>query len=174
MYNYTMASKRQNDYVTNRARGLSREASAILAGYPAGQEAGKQVEEQPSVAAELARIRAAMAVNSGVTKEEVVQMLQDAALLAKVQGDATGLVAAARELGKMLGFYAPEVKKIMHGMDKEQIKQALQDMSDDELYKIAHARTIEGEFAKLPKITGAKPDNAQPDDSQDTSGAPGA
>lgn len=153
-----MASKRQTAYVDNRARGLSREASAILAGYPAGQEAGKQVEEQPTVAAELARIRALTAANANVTKEEVVQMLVDAASLAKFLGDPTGLVAAARELGKMLGFYAPEVKKIMHGMDKNQIKLALAEMSDEELYKIAHARAIEGEFKKLPK-----PDEPSPE-----------
>jgi hypothetical protein len=144
-----MANKRQNQYVENRARGMSREASAILAGYPAGQEAGKQVEEQPTVAAELARVRAAMAQNAGVSKDDIIQMLQDAAMLAKAQGDAGGLVAAARELGKMLGFYAPEVKKVMHGMDKAAIRQAIENMSDDELYKLAHARTLEGEFKQI-------------------------
>lgn len=128
---------------------MSREASAILAGYPAGQEAGKQVEEQPTVAAELARVRAAMAQNAGVSKDDIIQMLQDAAMLAKAQGDAGGLVAAARELGKMLGFYAPEVKKVMHGMDKAAIRQAIENMSDDELYKLAHARTLEGEFKQI-------------------------
>jgi phage terminase small subunit len=144
-----MTNERQKKYVENRARGLEREASAILAGYPAGQDAGKQVEKQPSVAEELARVRAAMVASSGVTKEDIVQMLQDAALLAKVRGESMGLVAAARELGKMLGFYAPEVKKVMHGMDKTQIKEALSQMSDEELYKLAHARTLEGEFKQL-------------------------
>jgi hypothetical protein len=90
-----------------------------------------------------------MVASSGVTKEDIVQMLQDAALLAKVRGESMGLVAAARELGKMLGFYAPEVKKVMHGMDKTQIKEALSQMSDEELYKLAHARTLEGEFKQL-------------------------
>lgn len=154
-----MTSKRQNAYVTNRARGLNREASAILAGYPAGQEAGKQVEEQPSVAAELARVRAAMAIDSGVTKEQIVDMLVDAAGLAKLMADPAGLVAAARELGKLLGFYAPEVKKVLHGMDKDQVRQALADMSDDDLFKLANSRTLEGDFKRLPKELGAKPDD---------------
>lgn len=153
--------KRRFEYVKNRARGLSREASAILAGYSAGQDAGKQVEEQPSVAAELGRIRAMMSVDSGVTKEDIVKMLQEAAILAKFQGDATGLVAAARELGKMLGFYAPEVKKTLIGVDKETLKRALADMTDEELYRVAHARPLEGEFKRLPKELGAKPDSAQ-------------
>jgi len=141
---------RQDKYVKNRARGMSREASAILAGYPAGQEAGKQVEEQPSVAAELARIRLEMANGAGVTKETIIQMLQEAGILAKMQGDASGLVAAARELGKMLGFYAPEVKKTLVGVDKNTLKAALAEMSDDELYKIASAKPIEGESKRLP------------------------
>lgn len=144
-------NKRQETYVTNRARGMSREASAILAGYPAGQEAGKQVEEQPSVAVELARIRAEMANTAGVTKDTIVEWLKTAAALATVQGDAAGLVAAARELGKMLGFYAPEVKRTLLGVDKQTLKRALEDMSDEELYKIAHARPINGESKRLPE-----------------------
>lgn len=149
-------SQRQTEYVENRARGLSREQSAILAGYPAGQEAGKQVEAQTSVSVELAKIREMMAKDSGVTREDIVQMLLDAGALAKFQGDATGLVAAARELGKMLGFYAPEVKKTLHGVDKASLKKALSDMSDEELYKIANARTLEGEAKRITDESNPK------------------
>lgn len=141
-------NKRQKAYVQNRARGMSRERSAILAGYPAGQEAGKQVESMPTVQEELAKIRAQMADAAGVSKEDIVQMLMDAAALAKLQADPTALVGAARELGKMLGFYAPEVKKTISSIDKNDLRKALRDMQEDELYRLAYGQVIEGE-AKL-------------------------
>lgn len=147
-YTVSPMNKRQKAYVQNRARGMSRERSAILAGYPAGQEAGKQVESMPTVQEELAKIRAQMADAAGVSKEDIVQMLMDAAALAKLQADPTALVGAARELGKMLGFYAPEVKKTISSIDKNDLRKALRDMQEDELYRLAYGQVIEGE-AKL-------------------------
>lgn len=138
---------RQRKYVENRARGMTRERSAILAGYPAGQEAGKQVESMPTVQEELAKIRAEMASAAGVSREDIVAMLMDAAALAKLQADPASIVQAARELGKMLGFYAPEVKKTLHGIDKNDLKKALRDMRDEDLIRIAY----QGE---LPPIEG--------------------
>ena len=90
-----------------------------------------------------------MAANTGVTKEEVVGMLVDAGQMARLVGDPTGLVAAARELGKMLGFYAPEVKKTLHGLDKGTLKKALEELSDEELHKLAHAKVIDGESVRV-------------------------
>lgn len=148
-------NRRQKKYVENRARGMSRERSAILAGYPADQEAGKQVESMPSVQEELAKIRAEMANAAGVTREDIVKMLLDAASIAKLQADATSLVGAARELGKMLGFYAPEVKKTLHGVDKNDLKKALREMRDEDLYQLAYGgATVEGEAKRIEE----KPD----------------
>lgn len=140
-------SPRQQKYIDARAKGLGRPTSAIIA---AGDEnAAGGLEASPTVKEELAKIRSAMAINSGVTKEDIVEMLKSAAGLAQMQGDATGLVAAARELGKMLGFYAPEVKKTLLGVDQASLKKALQDMGEDELLRIANSKALEGEFVKL-------------------------
>lgn len=144
-------NQRQSKFVKNRARGMDREKSAILAGYPAGQDAGKQVESYPSVQDELAKIRAEMAKSAGVSKDDVVQLLLDAVALAKLQADPQGIVAAAKELARMLGFNAPEVKKVTHGIDKKDLKQALRELSEDQLYQLAYGgQTIEGEAKRLP------------------------
>lgn len=129
-------------FVEARAKGINRNQSAIIA-YGTMDNASR-TEGLPAVQDELRRIRAETASNVKITKEEVVQMLVDAAGMAKLIGDPTGLVAAAREIGKMLGFYAPEAKKLMLGVDQATLKKALQEMNDEELYKLAHARTIDG------------------------------
>lgn len=92
---------------------------------------------------ELAKIRAETAANAGITKDDVLDMLQKAYTLACAAGDAQAIVAAAREIGKICGHYAPTVTKSIIGYDKEGLKKALADMSDAELYKLAHARTID-------------------------------
>jgi hypothetical protein len=150
---YVMAkklSKKQTAYIHNRARGLSQRESAIMADYTE-RDASVVIETSPTVQQELARIRAETAENCGITKEDVVQMLVDAAGMAKMSADATGLVAAARELGKMLGFYAPEVKKTLVGVDKAEVKKIIEQMGDEELLKLAHARPIDGSFTRVPE-----------------------
>lgn len=158
-------TRKQRLYVEHRARGMGRERSAILAGYK-GIEADhgniKRVESNPSVQDALAKIRAEMANAAGVSKEDIVAMLIDAAALSKLQADPTALVAAARELGKMLGYYAPEVKKTLHGVDKTDLKKALRDMRDEDLYRLAFGEPIEGESKRITEVKDAGPQDVPP------------
>lgn len=147
---------KQEKYIQGQARGLSKSKSALLAGYaPGGSDVNiTRIEASATVQEKLAAIRKEVAENIGITKEEVVQLLLDAAAMAKLLADPTGLVAAARELGKMLGFYAPEVKKVTHGLDKGSLKTLLEEMDDADLVRIANARAIEGEAVRV--IEGPK------------------
>jgi hypothetical protein len=133
----------QKQYVHHRARGVSREQSAIMAGYEQTGINLTKIEKGEGVQEELARIRALTVKNTGVTKEEVVDMLKQAAELAMMQSDPTGIVTAARELGKMLGFYAPEVKKLTKGIDQQEFQKLLSELPDDELLRLANARVID-------------------------------
>ena len=145
-------TKQQQAYIDARAKGVSTTQSALIAGYaPGGSEPNEtRIENSLTVQEQLAAIRKEVATNTGITKEEVVGMLMNAADMAKMMADPMGLVAAARELGKMLGFYAPEVKKVTHGLDKGSLRALLEEMSDEDLARIANAKAIEGEVKRLP------------------------
>jgi hypothetical protein len=134
---------KQKGYVEGLSKGISKDQSAILAG--ASKESVKRMDASPAVQEELARIRKEAIENTGITKEQVIAMFVQAADYARLLGDAMGLIAAGRELGKMLGYYAPEVKKIEKGINATEFRKALKDLSDEELFKLAHARTIDGE-----------------------------
>lgn len=136
----------QRAYIAERARGMTKIDSAIMAGYSGTHEVAKQVEESDAVQQELARIRAETAKNANVTKEMVAQWLIEAVELAKRLSDPGGMVAASRELGKLLGHYAPEVKKIEKAINKADMKRALEDLSDEELRAITRGRVVEGKF----------------------------
>jgi phage terminase small subunit len=147
---------RQRKFVELRAKGVPRRESAIMAGYSDTEKSGDHVESGEKVAAELARLRQEAAVNAGVTKEDVVRGLVDAAQLAKQVGELPSMVAAYRELGRMLGFYAPEVKKIEKGINKGDLKRALEDLTDDELRELAHGRVIDGISRRVPDAEDAE------------------
>lgn len=145
---------KQKGYAENLAKGIPKDTSAILAG--ASKESVKKMDASPFVKDELARIRKEAIENTGITKEEVIGMFVEAGNYAKILGDAMGLIAAGRELGKMLGYYAPEVKKIEKGINGLELRKALKDLSDEELFKLAHARTIDGESKRVDSITDAQ------------------
>lgn len=135
---------RQRAYVENRVRGLGRQQSAIMAGYGDYENAGVAVEDSQKVQAELARIRAETAKNTKITKEMVAEGLKTAADLAQQMADPQGMVAAWRELGKLLGFYAPEVKRLEKGINKKDLLAAMDQMSDEELLKLKGGRIVDG------------------------------
>lgn len=149
-------NERQAKYSKNRARGIGRQQSAVLAGYSDSENAGFQVEESAGVKEEIARLQAETAADAGVTKDDVAEGLKAAATMAQIQGDAQGMVAAWRELGKLLGFYAPEVKKIQKGFNKSELKAALSELGDEELLRISNGRVIDGKFTR--EATPSLPD----------------
>jgi hypothetical protein len=140
-----MTSEKQKRYAQARGRGLSRDQSAIMAGVDNSRKSGNlnELEHSKGVQTELARIRAETAKNTQITKEDVAEMLVEAANMAREMADPQGLVAAARELGKLLGYYAPEVKKITHNLDKEQLLRVMEEMSDEELLKHKNGKIID-------------------------------
>ena len=139
----------QSKYVHERAKGATKTQSALVAGYAPEPDGHVGVEDSLTVQQQLAKIRKEIAENAGISKEDVVNMLIEAAAMAKTLADPQGMVAAARELGKMLGFYAPEVKKVTHGLDKNSLRAVLDEMTDDDLIRLANAKAIEGEATRV-------------------------
>lgn len=137
-------SKQQAMYVANRMRGHTRQESAIMAGYADSEHAGRQVEESPAVQSELAKARAAAAAEGDVTAASIVEGLRRAADMAETMSDPQAMVRAYSELGKFLGLYAPEVKKVDHNhMIDKTSAEAIKALSDAELMRLAHGRVID-------------------------------
>lgn len=144
-------SKQQAIFVAARERGVPKKESAIMAGYKVG-DSGRDVldiEKGEAVQRELAKAREAMAKNTGLTREDVLAGLKSAAEMASTMADPQAMVRAWSEIGKMLGFYEPEKKKVTHELGKATLE-ALKTLPDSELLKLAKGRVIEGEFKEVP------------------------
>lgn len=147
-----MADTKAEKFVEARARGLTQADAAEAAGLSGN---GSGTAMLPSVQAELARIRESMAVDSGVSRQTIIDGLVDAAAMAKLLADPTGMVAAWRELGKLLGHYAPEVRKVEKGINKGDLLKAMDSMTDEELLRLQGGRVVEGTL--LGKTTEKMP-----------------
>jgi hypothetical protein len=80
------------------------------------------------------------ATRLSISRENVLEWLQSAFLAAREKGDPAAMVSAAREIGRMMGFYAPEVKKVALTIDQNDTQARFSRMSDRELLDVmAHA-----------------------------------
>jgi len=86
-----------------------------------------------------------------VTKPKIVQMFMEAIEDAKLMSDPSTQIKGLREVGLMLGFYAPEERKITYSNDEKAVRQKLSEMSEKELLELAgrESNVIEGDFRRV-------------------------
>jgi len=83
--------------------------------------------------------QAADATRLSIQREDVLVGLLEAVALAREQHNAMGMIAGYREIGRLMGFYAPEVKKVDLNVAGQTEMGRLNQMSDAELLKIMAA-----------------------------------
>ena len=88
---------------------------------------------KPDIQALVAEHEDAAARRLAVTKERIIAELEGAIELARQKGDATAMIRGWAEIGKMIGAYAPERRKIELSADADAIQAQFARMSDQEL-----------------------------------------
>ena len=141
---------KQEAYVEARGNGNSKSTSASLAGY-ANASGATAAESSEDVQKALKEIRSNLQTATKINREEVVFMLQRAYHMAESLEEPSSMVAAAREIGKMLGFYEPEKIKLELSQDQARLQKKYEIMSDAELLDIINGTTtvVDGEFSHV-------------------------
>ncbi len=83
--------------------------------------------------------QAADATRLSIQREDVLVGLLEAVDQAREQRNPMGMIAGYREIGRLMGFYAPEVKRVDLNVDGQTEMGRLNQMSDAELLKIIAA-----------------------------------
>ena len=126
----TKASKeltgRQKLFVENFLATGNGTQAAIAAGYA---ESGARVRahrltKDSRVQKALQARQSADATRLSTQREDVIQGLLEAIQDAKAQRDPVAMISGYREIGRMLGFYAPDVRRVQVSADRK---------ADDEL-----------------------------------------
>ena len=84
-----------------------------------------------------------------ITRLDVIEGVIDGIEMARMQGDSGNVIKGWTEVGKILGHYAPEVKKIELSMEQGRLKSKFEALSDEELLAIQEGRVIDGECQEV-------------------------
>ena len=121
------------EYIDARLAGKTAAESAEYAGY----SPRTNVENTPAVRDGLSRAQAELAANYGLTRGDIIVGMQDAIRIAKIANDPQSMIKGFSEIAKILGFYAPEEKRVNLTMSQERMQRGLENMSDEALLKMA-------------------------------------
>lgn len=144
---------KQLAFVDAYTKGVTQTAAARTAGYYRPDVAAVQLMQTPNVLAEIRRIQGDIRQRHKIERDDVVEGMMDAVRSAAT---ATELVAAWREIGRIIGAYEPIKVEHSHKLEESQAK--MRQLSDEELARIADMdNAIEGDFEV---VEGDDTDNA--------------
>ena len=130
-------SPRQARFVQEYLACGNATASAVKVGLsPKGAAvAGNRMLRNVYVQKALQARQAADATRLSISRENVLEWLQSAFLTARVKGDPAAMVSAAREIGRMMGFYTVTVK-VEASTGEDAHHNQYDNLSDDQLLKL--------------------------------------
>ncbi len=140
----------QADLVDATLQGKDRAAACAAAGYAHPFAIQNQPFKSQAVQAALREARDELSSAAQITRADIINGFMDAINIARLAGDPASMIKGWSETAKVLGLYAPEVKKIEMNMSQQRLQSKFESMSDADLLDIIHGRAplvIEGEYS---------------------------
>lgn len=101
-----------------------------------------------TVQEEIARARAEISDVTTLKRLDCIEGILDGINTAKFMADGGNIIRGWTEIAKILGHYAPEVKKIEVTHSQARLRTVYEALSDEQLLAIANGEAIEGEFTR--------------------------
>lgn len=140
----SVITEAQDAYVEGVLDGKSKADAALDAGYTHGTASAK-IERSEMVQQALAERRDELSSATQVTRAGVINTILDAIEMARLMSDPTAMLTGCRDIAKMMGYNAPEVKKLEVTSTQGRIRQQMEAMGDEELLRLIDGNTLEGE-----------------------------
>jgi phage terminase small subunit len=114
-------------------------AAAVRAGYSkrCAKEAAYELLTKAHIQAVIREKEAAEAERLQLSREAAIEGFLEAVALAQAKADPAAMIAGWREIGKMLGFYAPELRSVKLSTENHALRTMYEALSDEELLAIA-------------------------------------
>lgn len=131
--------------VQAKMEGASDSDAMRAAGYHPSNASNVMREEEVQIA--LAKARSEMSDISTLKRIDVLNIFVEAIEMARTLADPANMINGADKIAKVMGYYAPETKRIELTGSQEVFSSKLRQMSDADLLEIAAGRAtvIEGE-----------------------------
>lgn len=150
-------TEKQKLFVKAYVEGDSVPNAMQRAGYNEQPSYGYRMLKMPNVLREISRYQAEYQKASELTKKDVMDMLKESFDMAKLMAEPSSMVSAAREIGKLCGFYEPKKVDINVSMSGH-IK--FDQMTDAELFAMIEKATAEAALAEALETTDEGADEA--------------
>lgn len=141
-------SEQQLIFVERVASGLNPTAAARAAGYADPEGAAKDNKADALITLEIERQRGLLQKEVLITRKDAIEGFMRAIEDGKLMADPMAQIAGWREIVKMLGYYAPEVKKIELSQPAARVKQKFESLSDEKLLEMMQGDIIDVEFTR--------------------------
>lgn len=128
---------KQKGFVKFWAAGESLMSAAYKAGYDESSLTyAYRLAKQPNVLKLYEEEKRLYEEASNMSRKKVMDMLVEAYDMAKLMAEPASMVSAAREIGKMCGYYEPVAKKVDITVNGKALTKRLDQMSDEDLAKM--------------------------------------
>ncbi|MBK8653163.1 MAG: hypothetical protein IPN20_04505 [Haliscomenobacter sp.] len=141
----SVISEKQQAYVDAIMTGANANTACAVSGYhptTVGNEMRNETVRQI-----LAEARKEVSDLTTIKRLDVLNMFMEAISMARTMADPANMINGADKICKMMGYYAPETKKIELTMDQGRLHDKIRQLSDQELMELASstAKVVEGE-----------------------------
>lgn len=128
---------KQKQFVKHWADGDNIPNALARAGYSAADNSlGYRMAKMPNILALKAKYQAEFEAASMMTKKKVMDMHLEAFEMAKLMAEPATMVSAAREVGKLCGYYEPQKVQVDLNVTQNVLMGRVNQLSDAELIKI--------------------------------------
>lgn len=138
MSSHATLTARQIKFVENFLNTGNGTQAATAAGYSqvSARVSAHRLLTKPAIRAAISAKQSRDAKRLGIEREDVLRNLLDAYAMAKQLANPAAMVSAARECGRLMGYYAPERHQVEVAVDESGTMKRLNAMSDSELLAI--------------------------------------
>jgi hypothetical protein len=126
----------QKNFVKLWAQGESISSAAHRAGYADGGTYAYRLCRQPNVLMLYHEEKRLYEAAAGMSRKKVMDMLLEAYADAKMVNEPASMVSAAREIGRMCGYYEPTQHRVDVTVSGTVVHDRLNRLSDAELLKL--------------------------------------
>lgn len=127
---------KQRKFVELWAQGESITSASVRAGYNDGASIAYRMVKMPNVLKLYHEEKAKYEAAGDMTRKKVMDMLLESYDMAKLMAEPASMVSAAREIGKMCGYYAPVETRVKVDVSGNVMLDRLNNLSDAELLKL--------------------------------------
>ena len=144
-------TEQQRLFATFWAQGDSVPNAMARAGYSTAQYSyGYRMQKMPNVRALYMSDKALYEEASQMSRKKVMDMLLEAYDVAKTVSEPSSMVAAAREVGRMCGYYEPTKTTLEISVNGSISIDRMNRLSDEELLKIIEQGASNAPLPQLP------------------------